>query len=298
MVENQLIFLSVSVISLSGTNEVVIFYGNAMDNLFIRSPNTLTTFRDTILGDIEIFDFNYDGLLDLAICSSFIPYMHEDGSLSVFLNTGDDQQFEWSFDLSSLFPCHFLAIVDPVEDQKEFKIIYFIYWISGDTPMCALVVLPDHHAMELGIVPYNIHGLTSSMTKGRFNYDQYEDLLLVFPDIDTLQILLSDGPGEFTQEVYFTAPHPTSAIRINFNNDQFDDLAVLCCNRTITIFLGTSSGFMDQNYLSFLLDERDSTQCAHSLTVADLNGDGRDDLIFIDAETHSVYVLLDKRCYE
>ena len=46
MIENQLIFLSVSAVSLSETNKVAIFYGNATNDLFIRSPNTLT---DTLL---------------------------------------------------------------------------------------------------------------------------------------------------------------------------------------------------------------------------------------------------------
>jgi hypothetical protein len=294
MIENQFIFLSVSVVSLSGTNEVVIFYGNATSDLFIRSPNTLTGFSTSMFRDIEIFDLNYDGLVDLVICSSLIPGTQIDGFMSIFLNTGDDRQFEWDADVSMLYPCHILVRGDRnYFEEQQYKITFYIVWIADSTPMLVNVVLTGYGVTKFVPKYYNIQGLASSMTKGKFNYDQLEDMALIFPEVDTLQILLADESDDFTPEVYFTAPHPTSVIRINFNNDEIDDLAVLCCNGTVTVFLGTSSGFMDQNYLSFVPNERNSTQCAHSLKIADLNEDGRDDLVFIDAETHSIYVLLD-----
>jgi hypothetical protein len=66
----------------------------------------------------------------------------------------------------------------------------------------------------------------------------------------------------------------------------------------VTLFLGTSIGFFNRNYLSFEPNERNSTQCAHSLKVADLNGDGKDDLVFIDTEIHSIGVLLGTNCFD
>ena len=41
-----------------------------------------------------------------------------------------------------------------------------------------------------------------------------------------------------------------------------------------------------------------SGKCSHSLKVADLNQDGKDDLVFIDAEINSIRVLLGTRCNE
>jgi hypothetical protein len=84
MIENQFIFLSVSVVSLSGMKEVAIFYGTATNDLFIRSPNTLTGFPYARFGDIETFDFNYDGLVDLAICGSLISSTQTDAYMYVF----------------------------------------------------------------------------------------------------------------------------------------------------------------------------------------------------------------------
>jgi hypothetical protein len=266
--------------------------------MFIRYPNTLTAFSDHILGDIETTDFNYDGLIDLAICSSLVPGTQNDGPMSFFLNTGDDRQFEWNSDMARISKCHILDIENLDNDENQFRKIFYIYLIVENTPQLLILASYDYPITKADIQSYNMHRLVPSMTRGRFNDDEFEDLAFIFPEIDTLQILLSNGYIGFDQELYFTATHPTSVIRINFNNDQIDDLAVLTCNRTVTIFLGTSSGFMDQNYLSFVPNERSSTQCTHSLKAADLNGDGRDDLVFIDAETHSIGIFLSTSCCE
>ena len=298
MIDHQLIFLFVTAVSLYGTSEVAIFYGIATNDMFIRSPVTLTALSSVRLGDIKTFDFNYDGLIDLAICSSFMSGTQTDGLMSVFYNTGDDRQFEWNSYLSTSFRCHIFDIAKLDNDEKQRKTIFYIYFIFEDTSLLVIFATTDYSMIGSIIQPIDLDRFVSSMTKGRFNDDEFEDLALIFPETDTLQIVLSNEGKIFTQEIYFTAPHPTSVIRINFNNDLIDDLAVLTCNRTVTIFLGTSSGFMDQKYLSFVPNKRTSTQCAHSLKAADLNGDGRDDLVFIDAETHSIGVLLSTNCYE
>jgi hypothetical protein len=227
-----------------------------------------------------------------------VPGTQDHGVMSVFFNTGDDRQFEWNSDMSGFSSCHILAIENLDNDKNQFKMIFYIYLIVLNTPMLLIFASSDYHMMEFSMNTYNMHGLVSSMTRGRFNDDEFEDLALIFPEIDTLQILLSNEYREFAQEVYFTATHPTSIIRINFNNDQIDDLAVLTCNRTVIVFLGTPIGLFDRNYLSFETNNRKSDQCAHSLKVADLNRDGRDDLVFIDTGTQSINVLMGASCYE
>ena len=86
--------------------------------------------------------------------------------------------------------------------------------------------------------------------------------------------------------------------RINFNNDTIDDLAILSCNRTVTVFLETEFGILDRTYLIFETNTNSSGKCSHSLKVYDFNQDGRDDLVFIDAETNSIKVLLGTPCNE
>jgi hypothetical protein len=75
-------------------------------------------------------------------------------------------------------------------------------------------------------------------------------------------------------------------------------LAILSCNGTVTVFLGRNFGMFDQNYLSFEMNTNNSGKCSHSLKLADLNQDGRDDLVFIDPEINSIRVLLGTPCNE
>ena len=83
---------------------------------------------------------------------------------------------------------------------------------------------------------------------------------------------------------------------MNFNNDSIDDLAVLNCNGTIAVFLGAESGIFRPYSLDFLTDRNITNKCAQSLKVADLNRDGRDDLIFIDSQWNTIRVLLGSPC--
>ncbi|CAF1530025.1 unnamed protein product, partial [Adineta steineri] len=91
--------------------------------------------------------------------------------------------------------------------------------------------------------------------------------------------------------------YPTSIARLNFNDDQMDDIAVLHCDRMITVFVSTEYDIFDRNYLSFGIDVNGSNiTCSHSLKVADLNQDDEDDLIFIDTEYNAVRVALNTFC--
>jgi hypothetical protein len=73
---------------------------------------------------------------------------------------------------------------------------------------------------------------------------------------------------------------------------------VLSCNGTVSVFLGTSVGLFNRNYLSFNTSEGSSEQCTQSLGVADLNRDEKDDLVFLNTGVHSAGVLLVASCDE
>ncbi len=289
-------FLSLLAIILSETNKVVIFYGVANNLLFNLSHNTLTDHISftNIRGTVEVADLNADGLIDLVVCNQMIPGLWNMAPIVVILNLGGEHQFE----VKSLFQIYsdyaLITIGDFDNDGKKNDIcacrtegiVYILKQINYRT------------GDPLGFEVNYMYGQLSSLTKGRFNDDEFEDIAVISSDTDTLQILLAYEDAIFTQQIYRTENHPTSVTRINFNNDRIDDLAVLTCNRTVTVFLGTPIGIFDRNYLSFDTNNRKSDQCAHSLKVADLNRDGRDDLVFIDTGTQSIGVLLGAHCHE
>jgi hypothetical protein len=143
-----------------------------------------------------------------------------------------------------------------------------------------------------------MHAKPSILVKGKFNDDEFDDMALVSSQSDTLQVLLSYNGRGFIQQIYLAYSYPMSIARIDFNNDTIDDLAILSCNGTVTVFLGTKFGMFDRNYLSFEMNTSRSGKCSQSLKVADLNQDGKDDLVFIDSEINSIRVLLGTRCNE
>ncbi|CAF1680765.1 unnamed protein product [Adineta ricciae] len=106
------------------------------------------------------------------------------------------------------------------------------------------------------------------MIKGRFNYDEGDDLVYIFPKSDILYVLLSSPTSDkekmFTRTVYLTDTQPTS-----LNNDGIEDLAVLHWNEVLAVFIGTN---------------------------ADLNQDQKDNLITVDNEKDSIRILLASTC--
>ncbi|CAF4220956.1 unnamed protein product, partial [Adineta steineri] len=113
---------------------------------------------------------------------------------------------------------------------------------------------------------------------------------------DTLQVLLDYDYNEYTQQIYLTETRPTSVARLNFNNDSIDDLAVLTCNGTINIFVGRKFGIFRRTNIYYRINENNSDKCCHSLKAADLNQDGKDDLVFIDARINRIQILLSSNC--
>ncbi len=265
--------------SLSEVGKLTIFYGNSTDDLFSRSPSTLDTFSNDRLGVIESGDLNDDGLGDLVVCNQARSDALHDTELFILLNTGDDRQFKMN-SFTKHHGCHISVVIGNFDhDGKRNDISVY-----GNHGYLLIFQSIDFNRKHSILHNYLLHGDVLSQTIGKFNDDEFDDLALIIPQTDHLQIMLAYDNDRFTKELYFTASNSTSITRIHFNNDQIDDLAVLSCNRTLTVFLGTPSGFFNKNYLSFELNERNSTQCAHSLKVTDLNQDGIDDLVFIDAE--------------
>ncbi|CAF4241939.1 unnamed protein product, partial [Adineta steineri] len=129
------------------------------------------------------------------------------------------------------------------------------------------------------------------------------DLALISSQSDTLQVLLrykdkSLSKWKSIPMIYLTDHYPTSIVRINFNNDRIDDLAILHCNGTVTIFIGSMDGLFERKKLDFETHAGCTDKCCDSLQVINLNRDGRYDLVFIDTGMNSIQVALGLPCNE
>ena len=283
------------VVALAGSYEIAIFNGITTEMLFTRSSQTLTVNHpsDEMLGGIEAADLNEDGLTDLIILSRVTSYSRGSAPIWIFFNLGVNLSFENSTDIS-LPNYNSITFGDLNNDGQQNDI-----GLSSNNGLVYTFISVNSTIQALSWPQtFLMYGTTTSLIKGKFNDDERLDMGLISSETDTLQILLAYEQGEFILHSYSTITEPTSLARVNFNNDQIDDLAVLSCSGTVTVFLGTLMGLFDRNYLSFNVNGNLSDVCASSLKVADLNGDGRDDLVFLKMATQSIHVLLAASCNE
>ena len=224
----------------------------------------------------------------------------------IFLSMGDGRRFRRANARFVGTMTEIIAIVmaDIDNDGKRNDLI----WIDNTSMLFTFSSIvftePEYVATYETLPQREIYAYPSKMIKGRFNNDEFDDLALISPQSDTLQILIPykyfdhEMLLSYNQLIYLTENHPTSITRGNFNNDLIDDLAVLSCNGTVSIFLGTPSGFFDRKFLRFGTNEYRNGKCCQSLIGADLNQDGIDDLIFIDPAMNTIRLFLGSSCDE
>ena len=129
-----------------------------------------------------------------------------------------------------------------------------------------------------------------SVAVGDFDGDGVSDLAFAvrYPFSSAVSVLLGEGGANFGEHTDFPAGQLPQSVAVGeFNVDAQADLGVADTQAGVSVLLGAGNGtFSDP--LPFHAD------FAHSVTVADLNADGRDDMATADAEADQVTVLLNQ----
>ncbi|CAF1274647.1 unnamed protein product [Adineta steineri] len=225
---------------------------------------------------IEASDLDGDGLTDIVI-GIHRPQFPDMNSkrLFILLNHGDGRSYSiYEMPHKAIFNVESIVIGDFNNDGKANDIGACSYKSIVST--FSTIQYDNHPYAGYKKVDNRIFGKPQSIIRGRFNDDKFDDLALVSPQTDTLHVLLAYGDGNrtFTQQIYHSPHNPVSVAAINFNNDPIDDLAVLSCNQTIRMYLGTKNGIFHENDISFYVGENSTNECYRSLRSADLNQDG------------------------
>ncbi|CAF1154090.1 unnamed protein product [Adineta steineri] len=289
------------VIVLSATQQIVIFYGTGSNNLFIPSTdNIISSPSSNKINAIAVIDINSDGFIDLFV--SLDEY--SEFQFSIFLNMGN--RYNFTFELYSYDVCPGIVISIVVDDLDNDARRNDMIWLTNDdlvlTRSVSAYVGEDSFKDEV-LTDDKMYKNPSAVVTGRFNNDEFVDLALISSQSDTLQVILRYEDRLLSKwksipMIYLTDHYPTSIVRINFNNDRIDDLAILHCNGTVTIFIGSMDGLFERKNLDFGAHAGCTDKCCDSLQVINLNRDGRYDLVFIDTGMDSIQFALGLPCNE
>ena len=232
-------------------------------------------------------DFNGDGAADLAVANS------NDNSVTVLLGNGAGAFTEPAGSPIAIGTSPFsLTIAD----------------INGDGIEDLITVNSSDNSLTLlfgngaGGFTASTGGRTSqsgqypvtSVAVGDFNRDGIQDLAVANFGTDNVAILLGNGSGKFTpsaQSPIGVGINPSSVAIGDFDRDGIQDLAVANDggNVSVSVLLGNGSGNFSASSGSPFGTAGNSP---YSVSVADFNGDGIQDLAVVNAFSNNVDILL------
>jgi hypothetical protein len=226
--------------------------------------------------DFELADLNADGRLDILVANQFSNTVE----IIVAQSNGD-------FDVQSPVPI----------GEDVIGLVTAKFDLGGTLDLAVVTQRPDFNPGSAsnslhilrgngagGFVPHTTYALTNPPTDvltGDFNGDGQGDLLVLMTLFGQAQTFIGNGNGDFTPapiiltlgESFF--PRQTG----DFNGDGRTDLAVLAYENgtnSLQILLGETNGILALHQIL------PASPGASSLTLADLDGDNRSDLLVTD----------------
>lgn len=242
------------------------------DGTFSSAPSITTSI---IPYAIAVGDFNRDGKVDIAIATPQTA-VTSPGQLFIYLGNGDGT---------------FAAAPGPVTFPAASNAI-FVADVNGDGKLDVIVGGFYSTQILLGngdgtFASPSTVGSSGAIAVGDFNGDGIPDLIVGY-NISTPAVYLGNGDGTFAANGYKFSLGSTSgagpAVIADFNGDGIPDVAIAAGYYSPAyIFVGKGDG----TFTAVDSSANPSINEPSSIAVADLNGDGKPDLIITNANSYS-----------
>jgi hypothetical protein len=261
----------------SGTVSVLLGKGNGA----FKSPVTYRS-GGQVAVSIAVADVNGDGKLDLLVANQG-GESNGDGLVSVFLGNGDGTfQAPATYDAGDSVTSS-LAVADFNSDRKADLVV------ANSGHATVNVLLGNGDGTFQGAVVYGAGGdIPAAVAVADLNGDGKRDIVVANWYSGTLAVLLGNGNGTFQAAVPYSSggSSPGSLVIADINGDGKLDLVAANCgssqngygcgetNGVVSVLLGNGDGTF-QPAVAFSSGGFNDI----SVAVADLNGDGKPDLL-------------------
>jgi hypothetical protein len=248
---------------------------------------------------VAVRDVNGDGKPDLIVANCNASSYTSDGSVGVLLGNGDGT-FQSAVNRSSGGLYVFSVAVGDVNGDGKPDLVVANHCTDSNCTNGSVGVLVGNGDGSFQAAPiYPVGGSQAvSVAAGDFNGDGNFDLVVASECSvgncvnGWLTVLLGQGDGTFQAAgTYSSQGYQTLKVIVgDFNRDGKPDLAAVsycadtsCTNGLVSVFLGNGDGTF-QAPSSFT----SGAQYALSMAVGDVNGDGKPDLIVVNACATSI----------
>lgn len=256
-------------------NYISFAFGNGSNNVF-GSPFTIGGIGGNPQS-VAIGDLNSDGRPDVAVAN---------GSNKVTVFTGPIPSGSTTYAVAGT--PEFIAIADVTVDGK-------LDVLTANHDGRTVAVLPGTVTGALGApVYFDVSpGFPRALVTGDFNVDGKVDIAVATVSANNITVLRNNGTGGFSNSnVISVGGYPTSIAAADFNVDGKLDL-VTANNVTndVSVSLATGGGNFG-TATNFSVGPASSALGPSSIAVADINLDGKPDLVVTNNVTSSISVML------